>query len=222
MFRRRAANAHRSGPPRPKDVNVTARRIIVASALAILAEGCALNRPHVKSLRDKTADRIQFDTVVQTTVSALNGIPSKCGPTADHRVRAEEFQVYRVVGTVVRVKRERDHDIHIVLADVNHPRDHLVIESDDPDFRDNVISPYREKLVTARRMFDALLAASGVQRLENLKGTVVRVTGVGFFDINHFQVGRSRSCLELHPMLSIERVDSEHAAIRDGLVYYVW
>ena len=198
------------------------RRIIAAAALAVLAGGCALNRPHVKSLRDKTADRIQFETVVETTVSALNAIPSKCGPTADHRVRAEEFQVYQVVGTIARVKRERDHDLHIVLADVNDPRDLLVIESDDPDFRDNAISPYREKLVTARRMFDTLLAASGVQKLENLKGTVVRVTGVGFFDIKHFQFGRSRSCLELHPMLAIERIDSGHASIGDGLVYYVW
>src|SRR2546427_11537443 len=135
-------NASSSKGSHCRGMLAVARRIIVAAALAVLADGCALNRPHVKSLRDKTADRIQFDTVVETTVSALNAIPSKCGPTADHRVRAEEFQVYQVVGTIVRVRRERDHDIHIVLADVNDPRDLLVIESDDPDFRDNAISPY--------------------------------------------------------------------------------
>ncbi len=38
------------------------------------------------------------------------------------------------------------------------------------------------------------------------KGTTVRVTGVGFFDVNHLQVGRSRSCIELHPIVTIERV----------------
>jgi hypothetical protein len=27
----------------------------------------------------------------------------------------------------------------------------------------------------------------------------VRVTGVGFFDLNHLQVGRCWSCIELHP-----------------------
>jgi len=46
------------------------------------------------------------------------------------------------------------------------------------------------------------------------KGTTVRVTGVGFFDVNHLQVGRSRSCIELHPILTIERV-SEYC--RNGL-----
>jgi hypothetical protein len=46
------------------------------------------------------------------------------------------------------------------------------------------------------------------------KGTTVRVTGVGFFDVNHLQVGRSRSCIELHPIVTIERV-SEHC--RNGL-----
>ena len=28
--------------------------------------------------------------------------------------------------------------------------------------------------------------------------------GVAFFDVMHFQRGRSRSCVELHPVLSIE------------------
>ena len=46
------------------------------------------------------------------------------------------------------------------------------------------------------------------------KGTTVRVTDVGFFDVNHLQVGRSRSCIELHPILTIERV-SEYC--RNGL-----
>jgi hypothetical protein len=29
---------------------------------------------------------------------------------------------------------------------------------------------------------------------------------VGFFDFNHGQTGRSRSCIELHPVLGIETV----------------
>jgi hypothetical protein len=181
-----------------------ASRGVVSAALAVVCACCALNRPLVKSLQDTTADRIQFDVVIPTTVSALNAIPSQCGPTGDHRVRPEEFHVYEVVGTIVRAKRERDHDIHIVLADAQHPRDRVVIESDDPDFRRNATSPYRERLTSARRMFNELVRESGAQQLKDLTGTVVRVTGVGFFDINHLQVGRSRSCIELHPMLAIE------------------
>jgi hypothetical protein len=176
-------------------------------ACAVLAGGCAVSRSQVKSLRDPTAVRIQFETVLDTTISTLNGIRPQCGPAGDRRVRDEEFHAYRVVGTIVRVKRERDHDVHIVLADLAHPRDHLVVESDDPDFHKNAGSPYRDRLAAARRAFDAMLVDAGAVRFSDLNGSTVRVTGVGFFDLNHLQIGRSRSCIELHPILAIERID---------------
>jgi hypothetical protein len=175
-------------------------------ALAAVVAGCAINRPHVKSLRDPQAYRIQFDDPIQTTVSALNAIPAHCGPTSDQRGRHEEFQVYEVIGRINRVKLERDHDIHVVLEDPDDARKHVVVELDDPDFHGNVASPYRSELATARRMFEALQRQSGSADLNDLRGVIVRVTGVGFFDINHFQAGRSRSCIELHPILTIERV----------------
>jgi hypothetical protein len=38
-----------------------------------------------------------------------------------------------------------------------------------------------------------------------LLGTTVRVRGVGFYDFNHGQRGRSQNCVELHPIIGIER-----------------
>jgi hypothetical protein len=180
-------------------------RLGVSVAIAFVVGACAINRPHVKSLRDPGADTIQFDVPIHTTVKVLNAIPAHCGPTLDHRVRREEFQVYQVTGRIVRLKVERDHDIHVVLENPDDSRDHLVAELDDPDFRGNTASPYRAKLAAARRMFDELQRQSGAHELKDLQGIVVRVTGVGFFDLNHLQVGRSRSCIELHPILAIER-----------------
>jgi hypothetical protein len=185
---------------------VTAHRAVLSAALALFAAGCALSRPQVKSLRDREANRIQLERVTPTTVAALNAIRSHCGPARDRRVRDEEFQVYQVVGRIAHAKRERDHDIHIVLEDPDDPRDRLVVELDDPDFRDNVLSPYREKLATARHMFVDLVRQSGARELNDVQGITVRVTGVGFFDMKHLQVGRSRSCIELHPVLAIERI----------------
>jgi hypothetical protein len=193
---------------------VTAQRVVLSAALAVFAAGCTLSRSHVKSLRDREASRIQLDTVIHTTVTALNAIPSHCGPATDHRVRDEEFRVYEVVGRVTRVKRERDHDIHIILEEPEDPSKRVIVESDDPDFRGNVVSPYREKLAAARQMFDDLVKQSGARKLTDVRGTIARVTGVGFFDMNHLQIGRSRSCIELHPILTIERV-SEYC--RNGL-----
>jgi hypothetical protein len=184
------------------------KRGVLSAALTVFAAGCALGRPHVKSLRDREADRIQLDTVIPTTVAALNAIRSRCGPTRDHRVREEEFHVYEVVGRITRVKREHDRDIHIVLQDPADLAEHMVVESDDPAFRANVLSPYQDKLAAARHMFEDLQRQSGAQHLSDLRGIVVRVTGVGFFDMSHLQKGRSRSCIELHPILAIESASS--------------
>jgi len=182
---------------------------LLSAALGVFAVGCALGRSQVKSLRDHQADRIQFGTVIPTTVTALNAVRSRCGITGDRRVREEEFHVYEIVGRITRVKREHDRDIHIVLQDPADPGEHMVVESVDPDFRGNLLSPYRDRLAAARRMFEDLQRQSQAQHLSDLRGIVVRVTGVGFFDMNHFQVGQSRSCVELHPILAIERVSAQ-------------
>lgn len=177
------------------------------TTVAMLTTGCAFTRSDVKSLRDRDASRIRLDRITHTTVAALNALPAHCGPTRDHRIRAEEFAVYQVVGRIVRVKREPDHDIHIVLEDPADARARIIVESDDPDYRRNVSSPFRGQIAAARRMVDQLLGPIDREPASTLRGLTVRVTGVGFFDMNHFQVGKSRSCIELHPILAMEAVE---------------
>jgi len=188
---------------------ITSRRVgirlrVVAAAVALLSAGCALTRSQVKTLRDAEAARIAFDEPVATTITALNELPSHCGPAGNRRRPPEEFRVYEVVGTITRVKREPDRDIHIVLADLVQPRDRIVIELGDPDTSDGRRSAHRDRLVAAQRMFDALQKALRTSHPSELVGRRVRVAGVGFYDLNHFQRGRTRSCIELHPVLSIE------------------
>ena len=179
----------------------------VAAGLAVVACGmgaCALNRPEVKSLRDPGADQIAFAGADPHHGLGAERPPPHCGPAGNRRVREEERRVYEVIGRITRVKRESDHDVHIALADLQNPADRLIVEIKDPAFRGTGRSPHKAALVAAQRSFDALVATSGVTRLADLKGTTVRVTGVGFFDLGHFQIGRSRSCIELHPVLDIE------------------
>ena len=174
-------------------------------AVGALAAGCTIARGDVKGLRDADATHIRFDRAIDTSITALNDLPSHCGPTRDHRVREEEFQVYRVIGTIRAVKRAPDHDIHIVLDDPDNPDLHVIVELPDPDSRGSAKSPYQDKLALAMHMFEHLMEDTGAQQWSELRGVRVRVTGVGFFDLSHFQAGRSRSCIELHPALTIER-----------------
>jgi hypothetical protein len=178
----------------------------LAIATAIGCADCALTRSEVKTLRDRDADRVAFDAAIPTTITALNDLPSHCGPAGSRRRGPEEFRVYAAVGRIVRVRREPDHDIHIVLADLQYPRERIVIELGDPDAKNGRRSPHRERLAAAWRMWEELQRRSGVPNARALEGLPVRVTGVGFYDMNHFQRGRSRSCIELHPVLSIEPV----------------
>jgi hypothetical protein len=181
-------------------------RFVIPVALAVLAAGCAITRPQVKGLRDPEAHKIQFDAPISTTIQALNVIAPHCGPARDHRMRPEEFRVYEVVGRITRVKHEPDHDIHVVLQDLEDPQAYIVTESDDANAGGNVASPYRGKLGDARKMLEDLQRESGARELKDLVGLTVRVTGVGFFDMKHFQAERSRSCIELHPIVRIERI----------------
>jgi hypothetical protein len=197
-------------------VHDSRKALAVIVAIAPLVAGCSLTRSHVKGLRDPQAHQIQFDDPIPTTIKALNALPSHCGPAPDHRVRPEEFRVYQVVGRITRVKREPDHDIHVVLQDRDDPHEYLVTESGDPAFRGNAASPYRSELGAVRKMLDDLQHSAGAPELKDLEGLTVRVTGVGFFDFGHFQKGRSRSCIELHPILAIERVAGD-AVVKDSL-----
>jgi hypothetical protein len=179
-------------------------RCAAAALVTLASAACALTRSEVKALRDRDASRIALDTVIPTTVTALNELPSHCGPAGNRRRSEQEFRVYQVVGRITRVRRERDRDVHIVLEDLDHPRDRLVIELADPDSRSGRQSPYRDRLAAAQTAFGTLERAFAVGSPRELEGRIVRVTGVGFFDLYHFQRGRSRSCIELHPVLSME------------------
>ncbi len=118
------------------------RRLTLILVCTALTAGCALDRPRVKSLRDPGAGQVRLDTVIPTTVAALDGIAPHCGPAGDRRSRPEEFQVYEVVGRITRAKREPDYDIHLVLQDPDNPRAHVVVESKDPDFHGNATSQH--------------------------------------------------------------------------------
>ncbi len=130
-------------------------------AAVALAAGCTIGRGDVKGLRDADASRIRFDPAIDTSIAALNDLPSHCGPTRDHRVREEEFQVYRIIGTIRGVKRAPDHDIHIVLDDPDNPDLHVIVELPDPDSRGSVKSPYRDRLALALHMFEEPAGRNG-------------------------------------------------------------
>ena len=135
----------------------------------------------------------------ETTIRALNQHPAHCngGPNSS-RPYPEELQVYAVTGRILLVRLEKDGDYHLALSDPDSG-DTIVTEVPHPDCA-SPFSPGTLALQEARFQFETFRAG---RALASLQGQLVSVTGVGFYDSDHRQAGRSRNCLELHPLLSI-------------------
>lgn len=164
---------------------------------------CGSERWAVKTLSDDDAPRMRFDNPIATTIIDLNGLTPRCQAGPDRRAWPEEFKVYELVGRVKSVRAEQDRDIHIVLADPEEPNCVMVVEIADPACSGAADSPHVAMLVQARSMFSLLLRSGLENDPRPLIGRLVRVRGVGFFDFDHGQEGKSRSCIELHPVLSM-------------------
>jgi hypothetical protein len=163
---------------------------------------CGIERWGVKTLSDADALRVNVLASSPTSISSLTNLPAHCGGGPDRRSFAEEFIVYEVDAIIREVRREDDRDFHIILEDPSSSTDSVIAELPDPACMGVAQSPYIATLSQAHIDFMALLP-SGSTNLSTLRGKRVRVRGVGFFDFNHGQTGRARSCIELHPIVSI-------------------
>jgi hypothetical protein len=156
----------------------------------------------VKTLSDTDALRVNFSPV-SSSIAILSGLSPHCGDGPDNaRAYPEELQVFEVVGLITVVRAEDDRDFHVAIADPNDAAATMVTEVADPGCSGATASPFGGALRDARASFDAFRAG---RNLGALAGELVRVRGVGFYDFNHGQTGRSRSCIELHPIVSIDR-----------------
>lgn len=155
---------------------------------------CGEERWPVKTLSDLDAIRVDFAGVTATTIAALNGLIPHCSGLPEARTYSEEFRVYEATGLVQLTRNEDDRDVHIALGDPSDPSKTIVVEVPDPSCAGAAQSPFVLMLSQAKIQFSAL---------GSIVGKRVRVRGVGFYDFAHGQTGRSQSCIELHPVLSM-------------------
>jgi len=161
--------------------------MIAELLLAVIT--CGSERRHVKDLTDAAAANVNL-VPIDVVVGALTNLPPHCSHsnTAPRGVAEQEFKTFRVEGTVTLIRPQADHDVHIVLRD---GEDTMVVESVNP-----LCAP-------GSRVFNRLKSVR--KQLQRIRvGKKVSVIGVGFYDRFHNQIGMAPSCLELHPILSIQ------------------
>jgi hypothetical protein len=113
----------------------------------------------------------------------------------DRRIPPEELRVYRVKARLLRVRHERDSDIHLLLADPDDSSNRLIAEIPAPECA--LGSGNEEEYRTARHVVSKLRS-----------GDLVEIVSVRFFDFLHEQKGAARNGIELHPVLTGRKLDS--------------
>ena len=144
----------------------------------------------MKTLTDKDSKRVNFKPT-DTTVAKLAAIPIHEIPyPEDRRIEPEELQVYRVRARLLEVRRERDLDLHLIIADLDDPNVRMIAEIPAPE------------CTTGSGHEDDYRRARSVALPLN-RNAVIELVGVAFFDFLHDQPGGAKNGIELHPMLSV-------------------
>ena len=157
------------------------------------ASRCGVERWNVKVLSDPDARRVRLDTVVATTVQALNAIPIPEIPyPLNGRMAPHELTVYRLRAVVLEVLTESDGDWHLVLGDPNNLHVRMIAEIPSPDCA--ATERHRELYASARATLRSVPRRGEIE-----------IEGVGFFDFIHNQRGKARNGFEIHPVLQIRR-----------------
>jgi hypothetical protein len=154
---------------------------------------CGYERWPVKILSDKDRERVQF-APVEITIAKLASIPIHEIPyPRDKRIAPEELTVYRIRGTLIEVRPEQDSDLHIIVADLSRQDLRMIVEIPAPGCAEGT---GREGDYSKARQ-----VLAGIP-----KGSVIEITGVGFFDFIHNAIGTAKNGIELHPVLKIAAV----------------
>jgi hypothetical protein len=164
---------------------------------------CGTQRWSVKTGVDADAGAIEAD-MTETTVDELRALDAPQHKPADHRVVPNEERRFRVEAWLIGWRREgNDSDYHIVISDLSKKTHTMIIESVDPHCQMACSSTLNAQFKTVRQQLAALgTPVATYKPFPQAKHVVV--TGVGFFDFLHGQIGVAPNGIELHPILDIQ------------------
>ena len=166
---------------------------------------CGTERWQIKTVSDPESRKIDWSP----RSSSISDLLKLEAPKVldDSRTEAET-RVYSVQAILMGWKAETgthgDRDYHVVLADPSDPQQTLIAEVPSSDCTGACSSSHVEQFLETRQELVNHLPAPQAHFRRLNPSWLVRVQGVGFFDIYHNQIGVAENCLELHPVLHIE------------------
>lgn len=207
-------------PYQPKDSGSAEFTFTVGSAEGVMAPfrpKHGVERWPVKTVTDDDQDKIN-QTVEQTTIERLwllkrpadMPLKKRAKKYQSRRAEGPETTIWQIEGRIIQHKWEEDGDFHIVVSSSATGRT-IIVESpqDGLDVNDEPFvdpgSPFKEQIEAARRKFRKRLNPTPSFHGANVRA---RITGLGFFDIDHGQTGIAKTnAIELHPVIDVEFLD---------------
>jgi len=177
------------------------REYLSAQGMQSCGRRCGVERWEIKTLSDPDAERVNL-APVSTTVEALGALPRPSRTPQWSRVSPVEFTTYQIDAYLGGFRRESDSDVHLILFGMTNERASLIAEIPDPRCSGACASGLSADFAKAREVLDEILAEPNPRD----QPIVVQVTGVGFFDRNHRQIGAAPNIIELHPVLRLKRL----------------
>ena len=177
------------------------RRYTSVQGVQFCGRRCGVERWEIKTLSDPEADRVRR-TPVLSTVEALGALPRPARTPQLSRISPVEYTTYQIDAYLGGFRHESDGDVHLILFGMKNQRASMIAEIPDPFCSGACASGLSADFAKARAMLDQILAEPNPTD----QPIVVRVTGVGFFDRNHRQIGAAPNIIELHPVLTLEQM----------------
>ena len=176
--------------------------------LAAGARTCGEERWPVKTLSDPREKLVNYKPH-DSSIGRLRKKPHPhVGPNTK-RIEGVETTNYRVAARLVEMKLADDRDIQLVIAVPSAPAKTMIVEFPDTTCNGASSSPKKGKMASARSAIIAACGQPSSSHFTNLGGRA-NITGVGFFDIPHGQIGVAPNAIELHPVLKFLASSCSH------------
>jgi hypothetical protein len=186
----------------------------VNAAMPDLLLAAVHERWAVKTGADADAQALTDQVPTPSTIADLRALEVPALLPPDGRSDGAEKTVWQLTATLQAFRMESDGDYHLVMADDQNNT--MIAEIPNPG---DITAPsfFAKQISSARTAFDnhfklveninapaapAALGPGGAAQVQQV-AVPVTVTGLGFFDFNHGQLGVAPNAIELHPVINI-------------------
>jgi hypothetical protein len=159
---------------------------------------CGVERWAIKTCTDGDTSHVNFNIIVPSTIGYQRSLPTPPTLPPNNRLPLEDT-VYTIDCKLARYKLETDGDVHCVITG-NNNADTMVSEICDPLCPGISQTSRFGELTILRNWFVSNYHPASGWQYPNIN---IRITGVGFFDFQHGQIGIPRNGREIHPILTM-------------------